>query len=164
MPIISCLAPLGVQCPIGSIKFRLSFCLAFNLYYVRPVIIFSLGYITCYIITLGFKKFYVSIPVLESPNYDQVQIKESSNMLIMYLGASPILALKESHPFRGPLYRRCRGHHMPLCPQLVCSRTGIHSPLGPAPGSTHLTDGSLAKAPIRRVSGSLSRHQGLLGI
>lgn len=40
------------------------------------------------------KKFYVSVPVLKSPNYDQVQIKESSNMLIMYLGTSPILALK----------------------------------------------------------------------
>lgn len=54
LPIISCLAPLVVQCPIGSIKFRLSFCFAFNLYYVRPVIIFSVGYIACYIITKSF--------------------------------------------------------------------------------------------------------------
>ena len=51
--------------PIGLIKFQLLFCSAFNLYDV-PVILFSLGYITCYIITLGFKRFYISIPVFRT--------------------------------------------------------------------------------------------------
>ena len=56
---------LTFRCPIGLIKFRLLFHSAFNLHGV-PVILFSLGYITCYVITLGFKRFYIRIPVFRT--------------------------------------------------------------------------------------------------
>lgn len=42
----------------------------------------------------GFQRFQHSIPVSASPNYGQVLTQEASNSLVMYPGASPILALK----------------------------------------------------------------------
>lgn len=86
-------------------------------------------------------------------------------MLIMYLGTSPILALKSHILSEVHFIGKTGGAEIATCP---CAHSWcaveLDSTLGPAPGPTHLTVGSLAKAPICRVSGSLRRHQGPLGI
>lgn len=105
----------------------------------------------------GFQRFYNSIPVSASPNYGQDLIQEASNSLIMYLGASPVLALKNNILWETSFRGNTRDAHVkshPVFPPRVCSGAGTHSQLDPAPGSTHLTDDSPAKAPICRTFAS----------
>lgn len=82
-------------------------------------------------------------------------------MLIIYLGTSPILALKSHILSEVHFIGKTGGAEIATCP---CAHSWCAVELAFTPlWVQHLTVGSLAKAPICRVSGSLRRHQGPLG-
>lgn len=78
----------------------------------------------------------------------------------MYLSASPVLVLKNRVLLETYFTGKTGGTEVKShakFPQQVCKGAALPSRLGPAPGSTHLTGDSAAKAPY-------AGHLGLWGI